>query len=418
MSLFRPLTVVGLGAGLGAGLAGINAVAMAAEADYYKGKTVTYVVATGAGGGYDYMGRLTSKYMQKYIPGSTFVVRNIPGAGHIIGTNFIYNSRPNGLTMGTFNTAMVYNQIVKAKGVKYDMAKMSYLGKSSSSPQVLMLSTKLPYKSFEEIKASGKVLKMATGGPGSGRWAVSKMAEMAFGLKFQMIPGYMGPDAFLAMQRGEIDIMAGSVDANDVMVKQGKGRFLVQFANTRDPDAKDTPTANELLSDPDMKQLAALVTVAQGEIHRITALPPKVPAARLAYLRDVYKKAHTDKGFNDEAKKADRPLNPLFGEDVDKAIQGVANPAPKVAALLNEAMNPKVKVEELHHTGPITELKNEGREMVLKHESGEVSAKISGSRTRITKGGQPAKRGDVKVGMTCTFVYLRPGAEAKEVNCK
>ena len=415
MRLFRSLTIAGLGVGL---CAGISAVAMAAEADYYKGKTVTYVVATGAGGGYDYMGRLTSKYMQKYIPGSTFVVRNIPGAGHIIGTNFIYNSRPNGLTMGTFNTAMVYNQIVKAKGVKYDMSKMHYLGKSSSSPQVLMLSTMLPYKSLEEIRASGKVLKMATGGPGSGRWAVSKMAEMAFGLKFQMIPGYMGPDAFLAMQRGEIDIMAGSVDANEVMVQQGKGRFLVQFANTRDPDAKDTPTANELLSDADMKQLAALVTVAQGEIHRITALPPKVPAARLAYLRDVYKKAHDDKGFGDEAKKADRPLNPLFGEDVDKAIQGVANPAPKVAALLNEAMNPKVKIEDLRHTGPITELKNDGREMVLKHESGDVSAKISGSRTKITKGGQPAKRGDVKVGMTCTFVYLRPGAEAKEVNCK
>jgi tripartite-type tricarboxylate transporter receptor subunit TctC len=414
MSFFRSLTIIGLGAGL----AGAGTVAMAAEADYYKGKTVTYVVATGAGGGYDYMGRLTAKYMQKYIPGSTFIVRNIPGAGHIIGTNFIYNSKPNGLTMGTFNTAMVYNQIVKAKGVKYDMARMNYLGKSSSSPQVLMLSTKLPYKSLEEIKASGQVLKMATGGPGSGRWAVSKMAEMAFGLKFQMIPGYMGPDAFLAMQRGEIDIMAGSVDANDVMVKQGKGRFLVQFANTRDPDAKDTPTANELLSDPDMKQLAALVTVAQGEIHRITALPPKVPAARLAFLRDAYKKAHQDKGFSDEAKKADRPLNPLFGEDVDRAIQGVANPAPKVAALLNEAMHPKEKVENLRHTGPITQLKNEGREMVLKHEGQDVSAKISGSRTKITKGGQPAKRGDVKVGMTCTFVYLRPGAEAKEVNCK
>jgi tripartite-type tricarboxylate transporter receptor subunit TctC len=414
MSFFRSLTV----AGLTAGLAGAASVAMAAEADYFKGKTVTYVVATGAGGGYDFMGRLTSKYMQKYIPGSTFIVRNIPGAGHIIGTNFIYNSKPNGLTMGTFNTAMVYNQIVKAKGVKYDMAKMNYLGKSSSSPQVLMLSTKLPYKSLEEIKASGKVLKMATGGPGSGRWAVSKMAEMAFGLKFQMIPGYMGPDAFLAMQRGEIDIMAGSVDANEVMVTQGKGRFLVQFANTRDPDAKDTPTASELLSDSGMKQLAALVTVAQGEIHRITALPPKVPAARITFLRDAYKKAHQDKGFNDEAKKADRPLNPLFGEDVDKAIQGVANPAPKVAALLNEAMHPKEKVEYLRHTGPITQLKNGGREMVLKHEGQEVAAKISGSRTKITMGGNPGKRGDVKAGMTCTFVYLRPGAEAREVNCK
>ena len=415
MILSRSLPVAGLALALAASM---GHGAAAAEADYYKGKNVTYVVATGAGGGYDFMGRLTSKYMQAYIPGTTFVVRNIPGAGHIIGTNFIYNSRPNGLTMGTFNTAMVYNQIVKAKGVKYDMAKMRYLGKSSSSPQVLMLSTKHPYKTIEELKASGKTFKMATGGPGSGRWAVSKMAEMAFDLKFQMIPGYMGPDAFLAMQRGEIDIMAGSVDANEVMVKQGKGRFLVQFAAARDADAKTTPTAAELLADPDMKQLAALVSVAQGEIHRITALPPGISEARLAFLRAAYKKVHSDPAFNEDAKKADRPLAPLFGDDVETAIKEIANPSPKVAALLNEAMNPKETVKELHHTGPITQLKNDGREMLLNHQGKEVSAKISGSRTKITKSGQPAKRNDVKVGMTCTFVYLRPGAEAKEVNCK
>ncbi len=415
MILSRSLSAAGLAV---FAASAINHAAVAAEADFYKGKTVTYVVATGAGGGYDFMGRLTSKYMQKYIPGTTFVVRNIPGAGHIIGTNFIYNSKPNGLTMGTFNTAMVYNQIVKAKGVKYDMAKMRYLGKSSSSPQVLMISTRHPYKTIEEMKASGKVFKMATGGPGSGRWAVSKMTEMAFDMKFQMIPGYMGPDAFLAMQRGEIDIMAGSIDANDVMVHQGKGRFIVQFAATRDPDAKTTPTAAELLSDPDMKQLSALVAVAQGEIHRLTALPPGISDVRLAFLRAAYKKAHEDAGFNEEAKKTGRPLAPMFGDEVEKAIHEVANPSPKVAALLNEAMNPKEAVKDLHHTGPITQLKNDGREMMLNHQGKEVSAKISGSRTKISVAGKSAKRGDVKVGMTCTFVYLREGAEAKEVNCK
>ena len=233
-----------------------------------------------------------------------------------------------------------------------------------------------------------------------------------------MIPGYMVPDSFLAMQRGEIDIMAGSVDANEVMVKQGKGRFLVQFAAARDADAKTTPTAAELLADPDMKQLAALVSVAQGEIHRITALPPGISEARLAFLRAAYKKTHADPAFNEDAKKADRPLAPLFGNDVEKAIKEIANPSPKVAALLNEAMHPKETVKELHHTGPITQLKNDGREMLLNHQGKEVSAKISGSRIKITKDGQPAKRNDVKVGMTCTFVYLRPGAEAKEVNCK
>ena len=57
-------------------------------ADYFKGKTVTYIVATAPGGGYDLYGRLVAEYMQRYLPGSTFVVRNLPGAGHLVGTNY------------------------------------------------------------------------------------------------------------------------------------------------------------------------------------------------------------------------------------------------------------------------------------------------------------------------------------------
>src|SRR5262245_30907799 len=73
-------------------------------ADYFKGKTVTYIVATAAGGGYDLYGRLVAEYMQRYLPGSTFIVRNLPGAGHLVGANTIYASRGDGLTIGTFNT--------------------------------------------------------------------------------------------------------------------------------------------------------------------------------------------------------------------------------------------------------------------------------------------------------------------------
>ena len=65
-------------------------------ADFYKGKSVTYIVSTAPGGGYDLYGRLIAEYMQKYLPGSTFVVKNVPGAGHLIGTNTIYASKPDG----------------------------------------------------------------------------------------------------------------------------------------------------------------------------------------------------------------------------------------------------------------------------------------------------------------------------------
>lgn len=47
-------------------------------------------------------GRLVSDYMQKYLPGSTFVVKNVPGAGHLVGANTVYNSKTDGLTVGAF----------------------------------------------------------------------------------------------------------------------------------------------------------------------------------------------------------------------------------------------------------------------------------------------------------------------------
>ena len=86
-------------------LVGARAAAAAESAqDFYKGKTISYIVATSPGGGYDTYGRLVARYMNKYLPGSKIIIRNLPGAGHVIGANTIYASKPDGLTIGTFNT--------------------------------------------------------------------------------------------------------------------------------------------------------------------------------------------------------------------------------------------------------------------------------------------------------------------------
>ena len=50
------------------------------------------VVASTTGGGYDLWARLAARYMVKYIPGNpTIVVQNMPGAGNIIGANYVYS---------------------------------------------------------------------------------------------------------------------------------------------------------------------------------------------------------------------------------------------------------------------------------------------------------------------------------------
>ena len=93
--------------------AGGSVHAQQADKAFFNGKTVTYIVATSPGGGYDTYGRLVAEYMQKYLPGSTFVVRNMPGAGHLVGTNALFASKPDGLTLGTSNTGLIYTQLAK-----------------------------------------------------------------------------------------------------------------------------------------------------------------------------------------------------------------------------------------------------------------------------------------------------------------
>ncbi|MDH3240417.1 MAG: tripartite tricarboxylate transporter substrate binding protein, partial [Alphaproteobacteria bacterium] len=389
----------------------------AAEADFFKGKTATYIVATGAGGGFDFYGRLVAQFMQKNLPGSTFIVRNMPGAGHIIGLNYIYNSKPDGLTLGTFNTAMFLNQILEKKGVRYDMSKMNYLGKLASSYQILMISDKQPYRSMADLKKSGEVLKMATGGPGSGRWMFSKIAEEAYGIKFQLIPGYDGPDATLAIMRGEIDIMTGSIESNAQTVQQGRGHFLAIFAPKREKDYPNLPTVREEVSDPDARALARIVE-AIGGAWRITGLPPGLPAGRLAVMRAAYKKGVQDPAFDKAVKNANRDIDPAFGADVDKVIRDAMDVSPKIKNLLQEAVLSAPKVTYLKHTGPVTQTKRGGRRVFITYQGKEIVAKVSGSRTKVSIDGKPDKRKNVKAGMTCTFVYLKMGGEAKELNCK
>src|SRR5918911_3404875 len=138
MSKIRTSLALAASSLLAAALAAPPALAQSG-ADFYKGKTVTYIVATAPGGGYDLYGRLIAEYMQKYLPGSTFVVKNVPGAGHVIGANAIYASRPDGLTIGTFNTGLIYNQLIKNTSAKFDLEKMSWIGKAANEARVMAI---------------------------------------------------------------------------------------------------------------------------------------------------------------------------------------------------------------------------------------------------------------------------------------
>jgi tripartite-type tricarboxylate transporter receptor subunit TctC len=305
-------------------------------ADFYKGKTVNYVVATGPGGGYDLYGRLVAEFMQKYLPGSTFVVKNVPGAGHLVGANTIYASKADGLTVGTFNTGLIYNQLIGLDGVRFDLNKMSWIGKAATDPRVFAVHPDLPIKTFQELQSYKETLNFSTSGVGSAAYVETLMLTKVLKLPVKIVTGYKGTDDVLAMRRGEIKGTVASRSSWEVSMKNGYGRFIVQIGGTQ----TDVPQLAPQVSDPDARAMIALIQ-SQGDIARLTAGPPGIPADRLSALREAYKKAMEDPELQMRAEKFERPVEPAYGDDVLKMVQAAMNQSPATIALLKEAMDAK-----------------------------------------------------------------------------
>src|SRR5262249_8996227 len=89
-----------------------------ANAQFYKGKTITMIVNYPAGGPTDLEGRIVAQHLPSHIPGNpTIVVKNVGGAGGLIGSNQLGEAAPNGETIGFF-TLDIPGQIVGTSSMR------------------------------------------------------------------------------------------------------------------------------------------------------------------------------------------------------------------------------------------------------------------------------------------------------------
>jgi tripartite-type tricarboxylate transporter receptor subunit TctC len=312
-----------------------SASASAADMGQFKGKTITYIVATGPGGGYDTYGRLIARYLQKYLPGSRVVVRNVPGAGHIVGANTIYAAKPDGLTIGMFNTGLIYDQLIKRQGVLFDLAKFSWIGKAADDTRALMVSNSSGFKNIDDIiKAKGPI-KFAAAGVGSAAYNDTKILADALHLNVQIVPGFSGNEGEMSMLRNEVVAEVGTAESMEQFVRQGHGFFALALSG--DPMAlPGVPRARQYVKDDHGKRLLGLVE-ALSEIGRLTAGPPGIPANVLAAEREALSAAMRDPQLLAEAKKLELDIDPAPGDQVELRIKAALNQPPETVAALKSA---------------------------------------------------------------------------------
>ncbi|HWH78766.1 MAG TPA: hypothetical protein VNT76_15400, partial [Candidatus Binatus sp.] len=176
--------------------------------DFYKDKTIRFIVGQAAGGGYDTYTRVVARYMGKYIAGNpAIVVDNMTGAGSLVAANYLYNNaKADGLTVANWNSAFVLNQALGDSNIHFDARKFGWIGAPSKGVPVCAIMGFAGLKTFDEILKSNKPIRMGGTAPGSHSIDLPLMFNKMLGAKFQVVSGYPGTAPIhLALQRREVD---------------------------------------------------------------------------------------------------------------------------------------------------------------------------------------------------------------------
>ena len=307
--------------------------------DFYKDKTLRFIVGQGAGGGYDTYTRAIARHIGKHIPGNpSATVENMTGAGSLVAANYLYNNaKPDGLTIANWNSAFVLNQALGDRNIKFDARKFGWIGAPSKGVPVFVIMGFAGVKSFDEILKSGKAVKVGGTAPGSHSIDLPLMLNKMLGTKFNVVSGYQGTaQVRLAMQRREVDgdfTNWESVIATrrDMVEAKGDDRLLPLLIHARlsDAEVKTVPLFTDILAS-DLNVATYKAYMSQMEYQRPLTVAPGTPRERLEILRRAFKATFADPEFLAQANKTKLDITYVSGEETERIVAGVLAISPNV----------------------------------------------------------------------------------------
>jgi tripartite-type tricarboxylate transporter receptor subunit TctC len=339
MRLLSQATVL---AGAIAGMLALPLAPAHAQADFYKGKTISVVIGAKTGSLF-IAAQLVGRHLGKHIPGNpTVITRQMPGGAHLNATNNIFNvAEADGLSILAANPNVAMGQLAKLPNVRFDVSKFIWLGSSGPDGSMFSIRASLPFKTFQEMRDSGKEFVAGTTGPGSNAHDMPLLLKEFAGLKIRLVAGYAAnSDILLAVERQEADAYSALATTIQLAVDRGAVRPLVR-SRTPVKGWNHLPTDESLATNDTGRSLMAIRGIPQS-IGRAFAVRPGTPDDRVAMLREGIAKTLKDPVFLAEAEKAKVEMEYISAEQVTKWFGELLNQPPKVL----EAMNQYLKVGE------------------------------------------------------------------------
>lgn len=339
------------GAAVVAGFLALAPVAVDAQPaveSFYRGKTISLIVGSAPGGGYDAYARAVAGHIGRHLPGEpSVIVKNMPGAGSRKAGNYLFHAAPKDGSIfgGIFPGAIMEPLIGDRRKVKFNPTGFQYIGSANQGVSTCVAWRGSGVRSFKGAMRRELILGASSRG-GSTRDFPLFLNNMV-GTRFKVVTGYRGTrDITLAVEQGEVQGLCGynwsslSTQKAD-WLKNRKVRILVQVALKGHPalNRRGVPMIWDFIKSP-QKRDAAELFVSQLVFARPYVAPPGVPEDRVAALRTAFSKTMADPQFLADAKKLKLDINPVSGDEVQKLIEKLFKAPPGVVQRAKRALQP------------------------------------------------------------------------------
>jgi tripartite-type tricarboxylate transporter receptor subunit TctC len=314
------------------GLLVVGSAAAAWAEDFYKDKTIRFIVGQAAGGGYDTYARTIARHISKHIPGKpATIVDNMEGAGSLISANYVYKQASrDGLTVVIFNNSLVLQNALGDPRIKIDFRKLGWVGAPSVGVPVCMVMGFTGLKTLDDVLKTKKNLKAGATRAGSAGYDVPLILNQTLGTNIEVVSGFTGTATTrVALQKREINAFCSQwesmrVTARAMLDAPGDDKLIPFIISERweDPEVKDLPLFKEAIKDP-KKYGIFRAWAAQMDFQRPFTVAPGTPKERLATLRHGFAETLKDPEFLAETKKSKLVITAVSGDKTEKLVEEI-----------------------------------------------------------------------------------------------
>lgn len=309
-----------------------------ARSQSLEGRRIAFLVGTEGSGGYEAYSRLLAKHLAIALPAAQLTVEVVAAADGRLAAKRIAEAAPGDLTIGLFETALLYSELESDDMVPISLADFNWIGKMAVDERVLIASTKSNIVSIEQLAQRTEPAFFPASTIVSRSASESFLLNALLKLPIKPVPGYDGGQRALAMLSGEAQLITGSYPSQKKMLDRGEALALLRLNEVPHPSVDHSIPLLRDLAPEQYEPLVEFIELSNN-LGRWVAAPPSIVKEDLAALRAAFDTAVSSPAFLAEAAALDLAIEPLGGEQVQQKLTALLSRKSQLRDILSDTLD-------------------------------------------------------------------------------